>query len=118
MKQATQEFGKSSLFASTLTKYSNKGMNDVITSLYNGTNAKALGMDASKISGFKQEVESFVKNNGISIDSLLTDSSYADKAKECLSSFTNTSSIGSIFKNVDANISQNVMKNIYNTKTA
>ena len=118
MKKAAQEFGKSSSFVSTLTKYSTKGMNDVLTSLYNGTNTKALGMDSSKVAGFKQEVDSFAKSNGISTESLLTNSSYADKAKECLASSKNASGVGSIYKNVGSNISQNVMKNIYNTKTS
>ena len=116
LKQGVEELGKTCVFFGATSHYSDEGMRETVSSLFNGKNYKAFGMDSNDVTAFKTEMDSLAKTNGVTVDKLLSDSKYADTVKEALSSSKNAEGVGSIFKNSESSVSQNVAKNLYSTK--
>lgn len=116
LKEATEQFAKTATFFEATSHFTEKGMRDNVSHLYDGTNNKALGMDENNVNTFKGEMDSLAKSNSTTTDKLLSDKTYAETVKESMQKSETTSSIGAIFKNADATVSQKVAKNLYNTK--
>lgn len=112
MKKATQAFGKTSIFMNASSHNSSKGMREIVGNLFNGNNAKALGMDENEVKGFASEMEALAKKNGVTSEELLSNSTYADKVKEALNSSKNAQDVGTIYSKADATVSQKVAKNL------
>lgn len=117
LKRAGEEFGKTALFAATVSQYSDSGMHSVIGDLFNGKNAAALGMEDNDVAGFKNEIDSLAKSKGVTAEEVLTSSKYADDVRKTLDNSKNAKDVGSIFKNAESSTVQNVARNLYNTAT-
>lgn len=115
MKQAGQEFSKTSAFIGATAYYSEAGMREVVGDMLSGKNAAALGMDSTEVTGFKNEIDSLASSKGVSSSSLLSSSSYADDVRNLLDNSTNASGVGSIYKNSSSSTVQNVARNLYET---
>lgn len=116
LKNATEQFGKTSVFMNAASHYSSDGMQGVINSLVDGSNAAALGMDESEVNGFKSEIDALAKEKGVTSEVLLSDSKYADDVKNTLAASENAKEVGLIYEKSESSVSQNVAKNLYNTK--
>lgn len=116
LKAGVMDFAKSALFVSTCSEYTDQGMRNTMSNLFNGNNIKALGMDENKVNQFKNEIDNLAKENGTTSDKLLSNAEYSDKVKEGLQVSKSATGVGSIFKDAKSSVSQNVAKNIYNTK--
>lgn len=115
LKNATEQFAKTSVFMGATSHYSADGMQNVVSSLVDGTNAAALGMDEREVANFKSEIDALAKEKGVTSESLLSDSKYADDVKNALASSENAKEVGLIYAKSESLVSQNVAKNLYNT---
>lgn len=116
LKKAGTELAKTSLFVSTVGKYSEDNMRNVISSLVDGRNAEALGMNENSVNAFKGQVDNLAKSKGITSDNLLSDSSYKDEIKDLMSKNKNMNEMLFMYRNDEAKTVQNVARNIYNTE--
>jgi len=116
LKQGVEELGKTCVFVEATSHYTEQGMRETVSNLFNGKNYKAFGMDSNDVTAFKAEMDSLAKSNSVSVDNLLSDSKYADTVRDALSNSKNAEGVGSIFKNSESSVSQNVAKNLYSTK--
>ena len=116
LKNATEQFGKTSVFMGAASHYSGEGMQNVVGSLVDGSNAAALGMDESEVTGFKSEIDALAKEKGVTAETLLSDSKYADDVKNTLAASENAKEVGLIYEKSESSVSQKVAKNLYNTE--
>ncbi len=112
LKTAGEEFKDSVTFMAAAANYSEEGMTDIVGGMLQGKNARAFGMDNDELVKFKQEIEEIAKDNGTTLNKFLSDSKYADYAKDALVSSKYTEDVGRIYKDDDASVSQNVIKNL------
>ena len=118
IKDASVEFGKALSFLGTAGNYSDSGMKDVVSSLFNGKNAAAFGMDSKEVAGFKAEMDQLAKDYSVKVDTLFSNAEYSDAVKEALANSDNAMDVGIIFEKADPSVSQEVAQNLYNTKLA
>lgn len=116
LKTAAEEFGKTSVLVDATASYSDNGVKEVIGNLFNGKNAGALGMTKDEVKAFKTEIDTLAQSKGVTADKLLSDSQYADDVKDALGKSENAKEIGTIFAQRESTVSQNVVKNLYNTE--
>ncbi len=115
IKTAALEFGHALAFFAMTASFTDQGMMDNVSHLYDGTNYKALGMYEDSNKEFKEKIDEKAKEKNVTSEELLSDSQYAQDVKDAMAECDATKSISSIFKNSDAEISQGVAKNLYNT---
>lgn len=116
LRDAAASFGKTSSFFKATSKFSDEGRRNNINNLYNGSNYKAYGMTMNEADQLKKELDSAAKANNTTTDKFLSESQYADKVREVIDSSESCEGVGSIYKNEQSSVVQNVAKNIYNTK--
>lgn len=116
LKDGAVEYGKSIKYFETITHCSDEKFVEYTRDVFNGKKYKAYGMSDSDLSSFKQEIDSLAKKNNTTTDNLFSDSKYSDEVKSTLLGSNSTKSVGSIYENTSSNVSQNVAKNLYNTK--
>lgn len=116
LKDAALQFAKACVFFNATSHFTDAGMRANSMQMFDGTNHKAYGMDNDEVNGFKEEMDALAKEKGVTTDKLFSDSKYADDVKEALANSKNAEGVGSIFKKADSSVSQNVAKNLYNTK--
>ena len=116
LKDAALQFGKACVFFSATSHFTDAGMRRSSSRMFDGTHVKAFGMDAKEVQSFQEEVSNLAKEKNTTVDKLLTDEKYADDVKELLKNSKNAEGVGSIFKNANSKVSQNVANNIFNTK--
>ncbi len=114
LKTATQQFAKTAIYMNATSHFSTKGMIETVSGILTGKNPEALGMTNEEIVGFKSEIDSLAQNKGISTETLLSNSSYANDVNDVLKNSANAEDIGIIYQKSDATVAQNVVKNIYN----
>ncbi len=115
IKTAALEFGNTLAFFAMTAAFTDEGMMNNISSLYDGTNYKALGMYEDSTKEFKDKIDEVAKEKNVTSEELLSDTQYAQDVKDAMADCEATKSVESIFKNDDAEVSQKVAKNIYNT---
>lgn len=116
LRKAAESFGKSSTFFKATSKFSEEGARENMKNLYNGSNYKAFGMTMSEADQFKTEIDNAAKANNTTPEKFLSESSYADKVKDVLDNSPNCKGVGTIYKNEESSVHQEVAKNLYNTK--
>ena len=116
IKEATEQFAKSCVFLNAGGHMSNTGVATVVGGLFTGKNPKAMGMDSESQKKFKEEVDSFAKSKGTTTESLLSDNQYSEEVKKLLKESENAKEIGAIYDKENADVSQRVVKNLYETE--
>lgn len=115
LKEGAVQLGKSLTFFKAASFFTDDGMRNTVTSMFDGTNSKAFGMNEDSVTKFKAEIDAAAKENNTTADKLLSDSQYADKVKETLAKSSSAKGVGSIYRESDSTTSQKVAKNLYNT---
>ena len=116
LKEGAIEFGKSATFFKSASFFSDSGLTTTIKSIFDGTNYKVFGMNKDSIDSFKKEIDNVAKENNVSSEKLLSESSYSDIVKDALLKSDSASGVGFIYKESNSSVSQEVAKNVYNTK--
>ena len=116
VKEATQQFAKSSVFFNAGAHMSDEGCRETIGGLFTGKNAKAMGMDKATQEKFIAEVDSAAKAKGTTTEAYLSDNQYADDVKDMLLNSKNAPEVGAIYKKEQSAVSQHVVKNLYENK--
>jgi len=116
LKDGAVQYGKTLKYFETVTNCSDEKFVQYSTNLLNGNNYKAFGMTESNVTSFKSEMDSLAKKNNTTTDKLLSDSKYSDEVQKALLESNSAKNVGTIYKNEASSISQNVAKNLYNTK--
>ena len=115
LKEGAVQFGKSLTFFNATSFFSDEGIRNNVSGMFNGTNYKAYGMTEDSVESFRKEIDSLASANNTTAEKLLTDSQYADTVKDALLSSDSATGVGTIYKNSASSVSQNVAKNLYNT---
>jgi hypothetical protein len=115
LKDAAMQFGKACVFFNATSHFTDDGMRKNSAQMFDGTNHKAYGMDDNEVKGFREEMDALAKEKGTTTDKLFSDGQYADDVKAALANSKNAEGVGSIFKDAQSSVSQNVAKNLYNT---
>jgi hypothetical protein len=116
VKEATQQFAKSSVFFNSGAHMSDKGCHETIGGVFTGKNAKAMGMDKATQEKFIAEVDAAAKAKGTTTEAYLSDNQYADDVKDMLLNSSNAPEVGAIYKKEESLVSQHVVKNLYENK--
>ena len=116
LKDGAVEYGKSLSYFEAISHTSDKKFIEYTRNLYNGKNYKAFGMNESSLTSFKNEMDSLAKKNNTTVDKLFSDSNYGDEVKNALCESSAANKIGTVYKNASSKVSQNVAKNLYNSK--
>lgn len=115
MKEAALEFGKCATFFNITSYFTEEGMRNNASQMFDGTNYKVFGMTEENIENFKQEMDTLAQENNTSVENLLTNEEYAEVVRDALNNSEHASGVGNIFKNAEATVPQNVAKNLYET---
>ncbi len=115
LKEGAIQFGKSLSFFQATSFFSDEGIRENVSGMFDGSNYKAYGMTEESVESFRKEIDSLAQANNTTAEKLLSNSQYADAVKDSLLSSDSASGVGMIYKDQDASVSQNVAKNLYNT---